>query len=91
MRPLFFDFSEDPETYAIEDEFLFGPALLIAPITKFNLRSRTVYLPRGNTWTNAWTNETTQGGQSIEVQAPLDYIPVFVKESNSKLLSLFKK
>jgi len=91
MRPLFFDFSEDPETYAIEDEFLFGPTLLIAPITKFNLRSRTVYLPRGNTWTNAWTNETTQGGQSIEVQAPLDYIPVFVKESNSKLLSLFKK
>ena len=55
MRPLFFDYEHDPQTRAIEDQFLFGPDLLVAPVITYRQRSRGVYFPDGEHWSCAWT------------------------------------
>jgi alpha-glucosidase (family GH31 glycosyl hydrolase) len=62
----------------LRDEYMFGPAFLVAPITEQGATSRKVYLPAGSDWYNYWTNERVQGGQVIEVAAPIDTIPLFV-------------
>jgi alpha-D-xyloside xylohydrolase len=79
MRGLFMDFGSDPKVANIGDEFMFGPALLIAPVTEQGRTSREVYLPAGTDWYNFWTNERIHGGQRIEVSAPIDTIPIFVR------------
>jgi len=79
MRPLFFDFPYDEITYEIEDEYMFGPDILVAPVVYKGARSRKVYLPQGAEWTDANTKENYKGGQWIECGAPLDKIPVFLK------------
>ena len=79
MRGLFLDFGNDPEVANIGDEYMFGPALLIAPVTDQGATTRSVYLPAGTDWFNFWTNEKIHGGQRITVQAPIDTIPVFVR------------
>jgi alpha-D-xyloside xylohydrolase len=58
---------------------MFGPALLVAPVTEQGSSSREVYLPAGTDWYNFWTNERVHGGQSITVSAPIDQIPLFVR------------
>jgi alpha-D-xyloside xylohydrolase len=90
MRPLFFDFESDPIASDVEDEFLFGPDLLIAPILTYKTRSRSVYLPAGVEWTNAWTDTRHQGGTIISAEAPIEHIPVFVRGNNDRLMGLFK-
>ncbi len=90
MRPVFFDFERtDPDTTEIEDQFLFGPDLLIAPITSFEQRSRQVYLPSGVEWTDAWTGKKLKGGQTIEADAPIDHIPVYIRGNKPDLLRIF--
>lgn len=79
MRALFMDFPQDPNVSDLRDEYMFGPALLVAPITEQGAESRKIYLPAGTDWFNFWTNERVKGGQTIEVKAPIDTIPVFVK------------
>ncbi len=79
MRALFMDFPQDPNVAKIGDEYMFGPALLVAPVTEQGVRSRTVYLPAGTDWYNFWTNEKITGGQTVRVSAPIDVIPVFVR------------
>jgi len=79
MRGLFLDFGSDPKTASIGDEYMFGPALLIAPVTEQGVTSRDVYLPAGTDWYNYWTNERLHGGQHVTVDAPIDTIPVFVR------------
>lgn len=79
MRGLFMDFGNDPMVANIGDEYMFGPALLVAPVTEQGVTSRTVYLPAGTDWYNFWTNERMHGGQSITVNAPIDTIPLFVR------------
>lgn len=79
MRGLFMDFGSDPNTASIGDEFMFGPALLVAPVTQQGATSRSVYLPAGSDWYNFWTNERVHGGQRVEVAAAIDTIPVFVR------------
>jgi alpha-D-xyloside xylohydrolase len=90
MRPLFFDFEDDPVAAESEDEFLFGPDLLIAPITKYQARSREVYLPAGCVWTDAWTGTALPGGGTVNADAPIEHIPVYVRGPNVNLLSMFK-
>jgi alpha-D-xyloside xylohydrolase len=77
MRPLFFDFPEDPRAAAIEDQYLFGSDLLVAPVLEEGARERDVYLPAGATWWDTRGREPIAGGQTIRVPAPLDVIPVF--------------
>lgn len=79
MRGLFLDFPDDPNVSDIGDEYMFGPALLIAPVTEQGATSRSVYLPAGSDWFNFWTNERFHGGQRMTVPAPIDTIPIFVR------------
>ena len=79
MRGLFMDFGSDPNTESIGDEFMFGPALLIAPVTEQGATTRSVYLPAGSDWYNFWTNERLHGGQRVQVAAPIDTLPIFVR------------
>jgi alpha-D-xyloside xylohydrolase len=79
MRGLFLDFPNDPQVANIGDEYMFGPALLVAPVTDQGVTTRSVYLPAGCDWFNFWTNERLRGGQRITVAAPIDTIPVFVR------------
>lgn len=79
MRALFMDFPNDPKVTDIRDEYMFGPAFLVAPVTSQGATSRTVYLPAGTDWYNYWTNERLKGGQMVEVSAPIDTLPLFVR------------
>jgi alpha-D-xyloside xylohydrolase len=79
MRPLFYDFPDDAESWNVEDAYMFGPDLLVAPVMEEGVRTRTVYLPAGATWTDASTKKTYDGGQTVTVPAPIDVIPVFLR------------
>jgi alpha-D-xyloside xylohydrolase len=79
MRGLFMDFGSDPNVAGIGDEYMFGPALLVAPVTEQGSTSRDVYLPAGTDWYNFWTNARVHGGQRLRVEAPIDTIPIFVR------------
>ncbi|MDU7027120.1 TIM-barrel domain-containing protein [Robinsoniella peoriensis] len=81
MRPLFYDFPQDNKCWDTEDEYMFGPDLLVAPVLYENERQRKVYLPDGK-WRNIHDNKEYQGGQEINVNAPIDEIPVFVREGS---------
>ena len=80
MRPLFFDFPDDQGSAAIEDQFMFGPDLLVAPVLHLGARSREVYLPAPTSWTDAWTGKVLKGGQRIVADAPMETIPLYVRE-----------
>jgi len=79
MRALFMDFPRDPQVADLTDEYMFGPAFLVAPVTEQGATSRPVYLPAGADWYNYWTNERIHGGQTIKVDAPIDILPLFVR------------
>jgi alpha-D-xyloside xylohydrolase len=78
MRALFMDFPDDANVSNLGDEYMFGPAFLVAPVTEQGRESRQVYLPAGRDWYNYWTNERLKGGQTITVAAPIGTIPLFV-------------
>jgi alpha-D-xyloside xylohydrolase len=79
MRALFMDFPDDPNVVDLRDEYMFGPAFLVAPVTDQGATSRMVYLPAGADWYNYWTSERVHGGQTIKVDAPVDTLPLFVR------------
>jgi alpha-D-xyloside xylohydrolase len=79
MRPLLVDFPDDPRAVGIEDQFMLGDALLVAPVLEHGARSRPVYLPGGETWREMWTGAVHAGGVVVEADAPLERIPVFVR------------
>jgi alpha-D-xyloside xylohydrolase len=78
MRPLVMDWRNDVEAQNTGDEYLFGPSILVAPVTQKGALSRSVYLPKA-TWYDFWTGEKHQGEQRIEAAAPLDKLPLFVR------------
>jgi len=78
MRHLAFDYQNDANVYNIADQFMFGPALLVNPVTEAGVTSRSVYLPAG-TWYDFWTGATTAGGSQVSVDAPLSKIPLLVR------------
>jgi alpha-D-xyloside xylohydrolase len=79
MRALFMDFPDDANVADLRDEYMFGPAFLVAPVTEQGATSRMVYLPAGADWYNYWTNERVHGGQTIRVDAPIETLPLFVR------------
>ncbi len=79
MRALFMDFPNDPTVATIGDEYMFGPAFLVAPVTEQGATARKVYLPAGSEWYDYWTDQRYAGGQTIVVAAPIDRIPLFVR------------
>ena len=81
MRALVMDF-EDENVLSIGDQFMFGPALLINPVTEYKARSRQVYLPSAADWFEFDSGEVIQGGQTIQANAPYEEIPIYVKSGS---------
>jgi len=79
MRSLAFDFRKDPNVYGIPDQYMFGPAFLVNPVTGQGSTSRKVYLPAGTQWFDFWTGEALKGGQTIDAAAPVDILPLYIK------------
>jgi alpha-D-xyloside xylohydrolase len=80
MRPLVVDFPKDPQVVNVGDQYLFGPAIMVCPVTQSNLNTRAVYLPAtAAPWYNFWTGETSAAGQRVEATAPVETLPLFVK------------
>ena len=79
MRPLFYDFPEDPVCWNNESEMMYGPDILVAPVLERGQKTKEVYLPKGASWKNVWTGEQYEGGQTVTVDTPLDKLPVFTK------------
>lgn len=89
IRPLFFDFPHDLNTYSIEDEYMFGSEILVAPVLERGATKRRVYLPRDVEWIDINTGNSYSGGQWIEYGVALDVIPIFVKDS--KVYKIFEE
>jgi alpha-D-xyloside xylohydrolase len=88
MRALTFDFRNDPKVYSIPDQYMFGPAFLVNPVTEqlytgrkaaSGKHTRSVYLPAATTWYDFWTGKKYKGGQQLNADAPLNIIPLYVK------------
>ena len=88
IRPLFYDFPDDAAAWDVEDEYFFGPDVLVAPVLHEGMRSRNVYLPSGADWINTADGTTLSGGTTVEVPADLDTIPVFVRSGADVLTAL---
>lgn len=82
MRALVMDFSHDRNVYDIHDQYMFGPAIMVCPVYKYKARQRYVYLPSGTGWYDFYTGHYYKGGQTITAKAPLERIPLFVKEGS---------
>jgi alpha-D-xyloside xylohydrolase len=80
IRPLIYEFPDDKNCEGISDEYMFGADLLAAPVLELGARKREVYLPSGAVWTNAATGEKYEGGTLITAEAPLDVIPLFLRD-----------
>jgi alpha-D-xyloside xylohydrolase len=79
MRGLVMDFPHDERVKDIKDQYLFGPALMVAPVYVHGARERKVYMPRGAAWYDFYTGELHKGGTTATVRAPATRIPLFVK------------
>lgn len=77
MRPLFVDFPTDEASWDVDDAYLFGPDLLVAPVLALGARERAVHLPAGVEWRHVWTGDVHAGGATVVVPAPLAQVPVF--------------
>ncbi|MGP4112450.1 glycoside hydrolase family 31 protein [Streptomyces sp. 4N509B] len=80
MRPLFLEFPEDARCWEVDDAYLLGPELLVAPVLEAGAREREVYLPAGARWTDAWTGREYEGGQPVTVPAPLERVPLLLRD-----------
>ncbi|HEV2698539.1 MAG TPA: glycoside hydrolase family 31 protein [Terriglobales bacterium] len=78
MRPLVMDFRNDLNAQNIGDQFMYGPAFLVNPVTEQAAAQRHVYLPNGK-WYDFWTGSTLEGGKFADVAAPLDRMPLYVR------------
>ena len=76
IRPMFYEFPDDKKCWDIQDQYMFGAKYLVAPILHLNEFKREVYLPQG-TWKLTSTGETFEGDNTVNVDAPIDYMPVF--------------
>lgn len=79
MRALFMDFPDDQAAKTLGNEYMMGPAFLVAPVTDQGTTSRRVYLPAGSDWYDWWTDKRYTGGQWITAAAPIEHIPLFVR------------
>lgn len=77
MRPLFYDFPEDPGAWEVGDQYMFTADILVAPVLAPGQRERELYLPAGAAWECQATGEVIEGGRRVTVPAPLDYCPAF--------------
>jgi len=79
MRPLWFEYPADDRTYLIEDQYLVGRDLLVAPVLSEGALKRRVYFPKGDAWVDWWTGRRYEGGKDFEIDAPLNRLPLFAR------------
>ena len=79
MRPLAMDFTADQRVYDIGDQYMFGPSFMVAPIYEYGARSKDMYFPEGKGWYDFYTGRFVQGGQQLNVEAPYERMPLYVK------------
>lgn len=79
MRPMVMDFTADLNTRNLKDQYMFGPAFLVAPVYKYGARDREVYFPAGEIWYDFYTGKAVKGGQTLKVDAPYETMPLFVR------------
>jgi len=80
MRPLVMDFPKDPQVLGIGDQYLFGSAIMVTPVTTAGAATRSVYMPAGSApWFNFWTGAAAPAGQRLETPAPVETLPLFVR------------
>lgn len=79
MRGLAMDFSNDNKVNNISDQYMFGPAFMVCPVTKYKARKRNVYFPSGTRWYDFHTNHSFEGGSTEMVNAPYEQLPLFVR------------
>lgn len=80
MRTLFYMYPQDCACWDVEDEYMYGPDVLVAPVLHAGQTKRSVYLPMGDDWTEAFTGREYAGGQRVVADTPLDVIPLFVRK-----------
>lgn len=80
MRPLVMDFAADTKVNNIGDQYMFGPAIMVCPVYEYEARSREVYFPASTGWYDFYTGEYIRGGQTSEVSAPYERMPLYVCE-----------
>jgi alpha-D-xyloside xylohydrolase len=83
MRPLFLEFPDEAAAWEVSDQFMLGPDVLVAPVTAQGLRERDVYLPAGASWLDAWTGKPVGKDGWVTAAAPLERIPVYLREGGS--------
>lgn len=91
QRPLFMHFEDDPQAYRIQDEYLYGEDLLVAPVHEAGRDRWEPYLPAGATWIHLWSGAAFAGGSRVSVPAPIGQPPVFVRKgaaAEAELLAL---
>ena len=79
MRPLAMDFTSDKQVYDIGDQYMFGPSFMVAPIYEYGARTRDMYFPEGKGWYDFYTGKFVRGGQQLNVEAPYERMPLYVK------------
>jgi alpha-glucosidase len=79
MRPLWYEYPRDKQTYLISDEFMVGSDVLVAPVVKEGVTTRGIYLPVGAEWVDWWTGEKLESGKMHYLKTPLDRLPIFVR------------
>ncbi len=79
MRALAFDFRTDAHALQIADEYMFGPALLVAPVVEAHTDVRTVYLPGNDAWYDFWSGQRVTGGKVVVAKADIATIPLYVR------------
>jgi len=79
VRPMLLNFQDDEHTHNLDDQFMMGELLLVAPVLTEGAKNRRVYLPKGTDWYDYWTGEYFFGGQTRIVDTPLNALPMFVR------------
>jgi alpha-glucosidase len=82
IRPMVYQFPEDENCHQESFDFMLGPNLLVASVLEPEQRTREVYLPKGQNWVDFHTGSTYEGGQTVQLQAPLEHIPLLVIASS---------
>jgi alpha-D-xyloside xylohydrolase len=83
MRALFLEFPEEAAAWEVSDQYMFGPDVLVAPVTAQGVREREVYLPEGASWLDAWTGEPVKASGWTSAPAPLDRVPLYLRQGGS--------
>ena len=79
MRPLWYEFPNDKGTYLINDEFMVGGDVLVAPVVKEGTNTRGIYLPTGADWIDWWTGARLESGKMHYIQFPPDKLPIYIR------------